>query len=709
MLVETGERMLIIQPIPEAPPTVPERTGQSGKPEEDAGFLATFERVTAAQDGQRAGRREAPAEARKQERRKDARSDTQGDPAASAMPVVVPAVPGAQRQSEPAKGAAAAEPKRPPAASAAAAASAQRTAPTPGSTSTSVGLGDEGTVGPADLFAKVLTGGASARSGEMGTQGPAPGSAHTAESNRTGDIPEPVRGSENDALAAGGTHGALVDEASATTTSTNGSQVSLAAKGAGAGSSGMVDLSADRYSSPPMRTDAAGVGSAPSPPADAPDAAAAVRAVAFLRASDAAVRRTGEGGGGEAPGPVRGIDAERPRIDAPQIAATDDGAGAAAVSPVRGDTRLPIGPAAIEDTAIDAYRGRDQALMSGAGGRHLEHADEGGAWRAATVSAGAPGSAAGPAAIGQATQPGSSAPAIGGAPPDVAVTSNERPADGATSGRPATSEAQGDGRSASLLEDSAIQRRRPGKATEVRPSPASQGLARPSGVPALGEGAAGQTEAAQAFGDGRERDSTGEKAWPEAATLKDRTASAPGLAVHGAIDDPQKARESPTDGAGTATLLSPADRLPLHADVPTERPVATGPSPSPMAQLARHVVDAGNRTVELTLMPRELGPVRMVFSGGDGAMNVTIHAGRAETLDLLRGNIHILSQEFRDTGFSGVSFSFGQWSDGPGTAPQPPVPTRAPSPEQELAGAWAPQAAVSAASGAQHSGLDLRL
>jgi hypothetical protein len=84
--------------------------------------------------------------------------------------------------------------------------------------------------------------------------------------------------------------------------------------------------------------------------------------------------------------------------------------------------------------------------------------------------------------------------------------------------------------------------------------------------------------------------------------------------------------------------------------------------------------------VELTLAPQELGRIRMTLDGADGQMTVTVHADRAETLDLLRRNIDMLAQDFRDLGYSQTNFAFGGGSAG---ADPPPVPAPPSSPPTE--------------------------
>jgi flagellar hook-length control protein FliK len=108
--------------------------------------------------------------------------------------------------------------------------------------------------------------------------------------------------------------------------------------------------------------------------------------------------------------------------------------------------------------------------------------------------------------------------------------------------------------------------------------------------------------------------------------------------------------------------------------------------------LADTVARFPDRPVEVTLSPEELGRVRISLSTHDGALTMSVHADRPETLDLLRRNIDQLAQDFRDLGFRDLSFSFGdrparqspmQAAEDSGTessseAPSDPRPVRQP-------------------------------
>jgi hypothetical protein len=132
-----------------------------------------------------------------------------------------------------------------------------------------------------------------------------------------------------------------------------------------------------------------------------------------------------------------------------------------------------------------------------------------------------------------------------------------------------------------------------------------------------------------------------------------------------------------------------------------------------MAQLAQHAAaHPSTHSLELRLSPAELGPVQMTFKdGGAGQITVAIHAGRPDTLELLRSNIHILAQEFHHMGFAAASFSFGQGSQGAASQPMPdPGPPAAPPVADAAAPASRPAlAAASGAAAAAAGGLDLRL
>ncbi|MCG7623628.1 flagellar hook-length control protein FliK [Epibacterium sp. Ofav1-8] len=76
-------------------------------------------------------------------------------------------------------------------------------------------------------------------------------------------------------------------------------------------------------------------------------------------------------------------------------------------------------------------------------------------------------------------------------------------------------------------------------------------------------------------------------------------------------------------------------------------------------QLAEAVATAGRRNVDVSLNPRELGHVNMRLVTTDVGVTVTINAERPETEDLMRRHIQDLAREFKEMGFSDISFQFG--------------------------------------------------
>lgn len=77
-------------------------------------------------------------------------------------------------------------------------------------------------------------------------------------------------------------------------------------------------------------------------------------------------------------------------------------------------------------------------------------------------------------------------------------------------------------------------------------------------------------------------------------------------------------------------------------------------------QLAVTVTQTAGQPTEIALNPEELGRVRMSMSMTDGILILQINAERPETTELLRRHIDTLAQEFRNMGYSDISFDFGE-------------------------------------------------
>jgi hypothetical protein len=166
----------------------------------------------------------------------------------------------------------------------------------------------------------------------------------------------------------------------------------------------------------------------------------------------------------------------------------------------------------------------------------------------------------------------------------------------------------------------------------------------------------------------------------------------------GALPDGAPTRQGSTKGAPSfipRNMIEPANiastppdlmTLPItDAASPAAEPVETplraqqssGHTPPGTAQpaaMARQIVEALGPapattaaaqagSIELSLSPQELGSVRMVFSGGEGALIVQIAAERPETHELLRRNAELLLQDLRDAGHAGVTLHFASGQD----------------------------------------------
>jgi len=97
-----------------------------------------------------------------------------------------------------------------------------------------------------------------------------------------------------------------------------------------------------------------------------------------------------------------------------------------------------------------------------------------------------------------------------------------------------------------------------------------------------------------------------------------------------------------------------------------DAPVLNTSRPASDAQIGRQVAQqlievanlAPNCPVEIALNPEELGRVRMTLHPSDGGMQVSLVADRPETTELLRRNIEMLANEFRELGYTSISFTF---------------------------------------------------
>jgi len=117
----------------------------------------------------------------------------------------------------------------------------------------------------------------------------------------------------------------------------------------------------------------------------------------------------------------------------------------------------------------------------------------------------------------------------------------------------------------------------------------------------------------------------------------------------------------------TASIMTAHDLLPTwRVPEPTVSTAASWASADTGRSVAQQIATAVHAEphggFELQLSPEELGKVKLSLKVSDGAISVTIHADRHETLDLLRRHVDLLEREFREAGFTSMSFTFGQGS-----------------------------------------------
>ncbi len=138
------------------------------------------------------------------------------------------------------------------------------------------------------------------------------------------------------------------------------------------------------------------------------------------------------------------------------------------------------------------------------------------------------------------------------------------------------------------------------------------------------------------------------------------------------------------------------------------------PSAYQRADLARHAAEQLSQAVrrshdgslEVQLSPEELGKVRLVMSGNESSLQVSIVVERSETLDLIRRHIDMLARDFREQGYASVGFTFDQQGGRPDTgnssggAAEDRVPL-----EPEFTGNTRPEGRLAT----HRDGLDLRL
>jgi hypothetical protein len=180
--------------------------------------------------------------------------------------------------------------------------------------------------------------------------------------------------------------------------------------------------------------------------------------------------------------------------------------------------------------------------------------------------------------------------------------------------------------------------------------------------------------------------------------------------------DGQKGAESASDplpiwAAAPEEAVAALNPEAAEARKPTERPLAAAAPPSEAArgvavQLAAAVSATSEGMFEIKLSPEELGRVTVTLQVTDDAVVLAVQAERQETLDLMRRHADILQREFREAGFTSLSFSFGQ---GPADGRSPGSPAAEATTEDSPSVPQTPLTPHQATGAAPASRLDLRL
>ncbi|MEM9971551.1 MAG: flagellar hook-length control protein FliK [Pseudomonadota bacterium] len=124
----------------------------------------------------------------------------------------------------------------------------------------------------------------------------------------------------------------------------------------------------------------------------------------------------------------------------------------------------------------------------------------------------------------------------------------------------------------------------------------------------------------------------------------------------------------PTDPRAQTAQLGAIDAPGGERTLPSTETTRTQQTPPPRADLARSVAaqmatavsQSSDGSIDVRLMPEDLGRVRLALTPGDLGMTVNITTERPETLDLVRRHIDMFAQDLRQNGFQNLAFTFGQ-------------------------------------------------
>ena len=121
-----------------------------------------------------------------------------------------------------------------------------------------------------------------------------------------------------------------------------------------------------------------------------------------------------------------------------------------------------------------------------------------------------------------------------------------------------------------------------------------------------------------------------------------------------------------TEGAASTTRMT---------EIGSTQPIAGSRSAGfdIVRQIAQQLPDVSTRSlpnaVEVSLVPEELGRMRILLSQSDMGVSVLLQSERPETLELAKRNASILAEELEKAGFTNIDLTFGDqgasnWQDG---------------------------------------------
>jgi hypothetical protein len=125
---------------------------------------------------------------------------------------------------------------------------------------------------------------------------------------------------------------------------------------------------------------------------------------------------------------------------------------------------------------------------------------------------------------------------------------------------------------------------------------------------------------------------------------------------------PPAGADTPLSGSFADEIAMPQQpaetrRLGAEAAGHVHRTAPDGPPPAER-QIVTAIVSSGTGRTDILLDPQDLGRVRLTLEGNEAGIVVTIQAERSETADLLRRNADLLAEEFREAGYTDMTFSF---------------------------------------------------